>query len=115
MNPTRTNTLILSFSLLVVMLGYGMVLPIMPFYIEKMGAGGQELGFSGGARGVIRVDCQHVCFWIGSGGQHSILGPAARYATRVVDDNRRCPGGAGSRCFHSRAPAEIPFWPGVVE
>jgi DHA1 family multidrug resistance protein-like MFS transporter len=37
-------TLILSFTLLVVMLGYGMVLPVMPFYIEKLGAGGRELG-----------------------------------------------------------------------
>jgi DHA1 family multidrug resistance protein-like MFS transporter len=35
----------LSFTLLVVMLGYGMVLPIMPFYIEKLGAGGRELGW----------------------------------------------------------------------
>jgi DHA1 family multidrug resistance protein-like MFS transporter len=27
------------------MLGYGMVLPVMPFYIEKLGAGGRELGW----------------------------------------------------------------------
>lgn len=37
--------LILSFTLLVVMLGYGMVLPIMPFYIKALGAGGRELGW----------------------------------------------------------------------
>lgn len=36
---------ILSFTLLVVMLGYGMVLPVMPFYIEALGAGGRELGW----------------------------------------------------------------------
>ncbi len=42
---TQKPTLILSFTLLVVMLGYGMVLPIMPFYIEKLGAGGRELGW----------------------------------------------------------------------
>lgn len=35
---------ILSFTLLVVMVGYGLVLPIMPFYIQNMGVGGRELG-----------------------------------------------------------------------
>ena len=35
---------ILSFTLVVVMLGFGMVIPIFPFYIEEMGAGGSELG-----------------------------------------------------------------------
>ena len=42
---SRKNLLILSFTLLVVMLGYGMVMPIMPFYIENFGAGGTELGW----------------------------------------------------------------------
>lgn len=41
----RTPTFILSFTLLVMMLGYGMVLPIIPFYIEQFGAGGSELGW----------------------------------------------------------------------
>jgi DHA1 family multidrug resistance protein-like MFS transporter len=45
MNSSRKNLLILSFTLLVVMLGYAMVLPIMPFYIENLGAGGKELGW----------------------------------------------------------------------
>ncbi len=36
---------ILSFTLLVVMLGYGMVLPVLPFLIEKLGAGGSEMGW----------------------------------------------------------------------
>ena len=46
MNTTsRKNLFILSFTLLVVMLGYGMVMPIMPFYIEHFGAGGTELGW----------------------------------------------------------------------
>ena len=40
----RKNILILAFSLVVVMLGYGMVIPIIPFYIENLGAGGTELG-----------------------------------------------------------------------
>jgi len=45
MSASRKNTLILGFTLLVVMLGYGMVLPVMPFYIEELGAGGRELGW----------------------------------------------------------------------
>jgi DHA1 family multidrug resistance protein-like MFS transporter len=40
----RKSLLILSFTLAVVMLGYGIILPILPFYIEKMGASGRELG-----------------------------------------------------------------------
>lgn len=42
---SRKNIFILSYTLLVVMLGYGMVMPIMPFYIEHFGAGGTELGW----------------------------------------------------------------------
>jgi MFS transporter, DHA1 family, multidrug resistance protein len=38
------NLLILSFSLIVVMLGFGMVIPIFPFYIDQLGAGGSALG-----------------------------------------------------------------------
>ncbi len=41
----RKNLLILSFTLVVVMLGYGIIMPIIPFYIEKLGASGRELGF----------------------------------------------------------------------
>ena len=44
MSNGRRNVLILSFTLVVVMLGYGMVMPILPFYVESMGAGGSELG-----------------------------------------------------------------------
>jgi DHA1 family multidrug resistance protein-like MFS transporter len=40
----RKNVWILSFTLAVVMLGFGMVIPIFPFYIESMGASGNELG-----------------------------------------------------------------------
>jgi DHA1 family multidrug resistance protein-like MFS transporter len=40
----RRNILILSLTLGVVMLGFGMVMPIMPFYVESMGASGTELG-----------------------------------------------------------------------
>jgi len=40
----RNPILILSFALVVVMLGFGMVMPIFPFYIAEFGAGGTELG-----------------------------------------------------------------------
>jgi DHA1 family multidrug resistance protein-like MFS transporter len=40
----RKNIAILSFALIVVMLGYGMVIPLFPFYVSEMGAGGQQLG-----------------------------------------------------------------------
>src|SRR5210317_1968535 len=41
----RKNTGILFFSMVVVMLGFGIVIPILPFYIESFQAGGTELGF----------------------------------------------------------------------
>lgn len=40
----RRQITILSFTLVVVMVGYGMVIPLFPFYIEKMGASGGHLG-----------------------------------------------------------------------
>jgi DHA1 family multidrug resistance protein-like MFS transporter len=40
----RKNLYILSFTLLVVMLGYGMIQPIIPFLITKLGASGRDLG-----------------------------------------------------------------------
>ncbi|MFO7682556.1 MAG: MFS transporter [Chloroflexota bacterium] len=46
-NPlnNRRNLLILAFTMVVIMLGFGMVMPIMPFYIDKMGATGSDLGW----------------------------------------------------------------------
>lgn len=38
------NVIILSATLAVVMLGFGMVIPVFPFYVERMGASGTELG-----------------------------------------------------------------------
>lgn len=38
------NIYILAFTLFVVMLGFGLVIPLMPFYVERLGAGGSELG-----------------------------------------------------------------------
>jgi DHA1 family multidrug resistance protein-like MFS transporter len=40
----RKNVAILSLALGVVMLGFGMVMPIMPFYVESMGASATDLG-----------------------------------------------------------------------
>jgi DHA1 family multidrug resistance protein-like MFS transporter len=40
----RKNLLILSFTLVVVTLGFGMVIPIFPFYIERLGASGVQYG-----------------------------------------------------------------------
>jgi len=41
----RKNLILLSLTLGVVMLGFGMVMPIMPFYVESMGASATDLGF----------------------------------------------------------------------
>jgi DHA1 family multidrug resistance protein-like MFS transporter len=40
----RKNLVVLSFALVVVTLGFGMVVPVFPFYIERMGAGGSAFG-----------------------------------------------------------------------
>ena len=40
----RRNIAILAFTLVVVMLGFGMVIPIFPFYIKGLGATGADLG-----------------------------------------------------------------------
>ncbi len=57
----RAPTLILSFTLLVVMLGYGLILPIMPFYIERFGAGGAELGWMMSMYALMQLVCAP--FW----------------------------------------------------
>ena len=38
------NLYILAFTMIVVMLGFGMVIPIFPFYIDRLGASGSALG-----------------------------------------------------------------------
>lgn len=40
----RRNIWILAFTLSVIMLGFGMVIPVFPFYIESMGASATQLG-----------------------------------------------------------------------
>lgn len=45
MSNNRRNITLLFFTLVVVMMGFGMVIPILPFYIEHFGASGSALGF----------------------------------------------------------------------
>jgi MFS transporter, DHA1 family, multidrug resistance protein len=54
---TKKPILILGFTLLVVMIGYGMVLPVMPFYIERLGAGGRELGWLMSTYSLMQLIC----------------------------------------------------------
>lgn len=55
MEPQRRNLYILTFVMFVVMLGYGIIIPIFPFYIENMGAGGMELGLLTASYAVMRL------------------------------------------------------------
>ena len=58
MNPAnRKNLLILSFTLLVVMLGYSMAMPLLPFYIENFGVGGTELGWLMSTYSLMQLIC----------------------------------------------------------
>ncbi len=57
MNASKRNLYILTFVLFVVMLGYGIVIPILPFYVEDMGAGGMELGLLVASYAVMRLIC----------------------------------------------------------
>lgn len=44
MNPNRRNIMILFFTMIVVMMGFGMAIPVFPFYVDSFGASGSELG-----------------------------------------------------------------------
>jgi DHA1 family multidrug resistance protein-like MFS transporter len=44
MDSNRKNLAILFFTMVVVMLGFGMIIPIMPFYVKSFGASGAALG-----------------------------------------------------------------------
>ena len=54
------NLLILSFTLLVVMLGYSIAMPLLPFYIEKFGVGGTELGWLMSTYSLMQLLCAPV-------------------------------------------------------
>ncbi len=53
----RGNVLILSFTLLVVMLGYSIAMPLLPFYIEAFGVGGTELGWLMSTYSLMQLIC----------------------------------------------------------
>ena len=55
MYASKRNLYILTFVLFVVMLGYGIIIPILPFYIESMEAGGTELGLLVASYAVMRL------------------------------------------------------------
>jgi DHA1 family multidrug resistance protein-like MFS transporter len=44
MKQSRSNLVILFFLMVVVMIGFGLIIPIMPFYVESMGADAKQLG-----------------------------------------------------------------------
>ena len=44
MDSNRRNQIILFFTLVMVMLGFGMIIPVMPFYITSFSASGSALG-----------------------------------------------------------------------
>jgi len=53
----RKNLLILSFTLLVVMLGYSMAMPLLLFYIENFGVGGTELSWLMSTYSLMQLIC----------------------------------------------------------
>src|SRR5512146_3094996 len=57
MHANRKNTFIFSFTLLVVMLGYGMIQPIIPCLITRLGAGGRDLGILASVYAAMQLVC----------------------------------------------------------
>src|SRR5512142_1384698 len=57
---SHKNLLILSFTMLVVMLGYSMAMPLLPFYIERFGVGGTELGWLMSTYSLMQLICAPV-------------------------------------------------------
>lgn len=58
---SRKNIIILGFTLLVVMLGYGMIQPIIPFLITKLNATGRDLGVLSSVYAAMQLVCAP--FW----------------------------------------------------
>lgn len=54
-STNRKNLFILAFTLVVVTIGFGLVMPILPFYMERLGAGGTELGLLVASYAVMRL------------------------------------------------------------
>jgi DHA1 family multidrug resistance protein-like MFS transporter len=51
----RKNTFILFFSLMVVMTGYGIAMPVLPFYVESLGGRGVHYGLLIASYGVMQL------------------------------------------------------------
>jgi len=51
------NLLILSFTMLVVMVGYSLAMPLLPFYIERFGVGGTQLGWLMSTYALMQLIC----------------------------------------------------------
>src|SRR5512147_1281398 len=56
----RKNLFILSFTMLVIMLGYSLAMPLLPFYIERFGVGGTELGWLMSTYSLMQLICAPV-------------------------------------------------------
>jgi DHA1 family multidrug resistance protein-like MFS transporter len=54
-STNRKSLFILAFTLVVVTIGFGLVMPILPFYMEQLGAGGTELGLLVASYAVMRL------------------------------------------------------------
>ena len=54
---SRRTLLILSFTLLVVTLGYGIAMPMMPFYIERFGVSGTQYGWMMSTYSLMQLIC----------------------------------------------------------
>lgn len=60
MITSRKNILILAFTLLVVMLGYGMIQPLIPFLVTRLGASGGDLGILTSMYAAMQLVCAPV-------------------------------------------------------
>lgn len=54
MDKNQRNVIILFFTMIVVMLGFGIVIPILPFYVKQFGAGGSALGMLMATYGIMQ-------------------------------------------------------------
>jgi MFS transporter, DHA1 family, multidrug resistance protein len=54
MKIRNTNIFILFFTLIVIMMGFGMIIPILPFYVKHLGASGSALGLLMATYGVMQ-------------------------------------------------------------
>ena len=57
MQENRYSIIILFFTLAVAMLGFGIIIPILPFYIEHFGASGTSLGLLMASFAIMQFIC----------------------------------------------------------